>query len=592
MRSKAIGIGVLLILMFVVGVWWGRREKKPSHENEAVAQPIPPAVRVETMTVRASESAEAIEVTGTVKTSLTSDLAPQVMSKVAEVYVKEGDHVRAGQTLVRLESADLAAQVRQAEAAVLAAKARLAQAQTGAVIQRTQSSTRVEQAKAALKQAQEQLSLIKEGARKQQKAQADEAVRQAEAGKAQAEEGIRQAKAGLAQAQAQLSLVREGARKQQKLQADAAVRQAEANLKTAQATYDRFKPLADEGVITKQKFDEIALQLEVAKSQHETAKQHASLVYEGARTQEVQQAEQAVQQAEAAVRMAEQKMNEAEAALRAAQAQRDLTYEGARTQEVKQAEAQVKQAEEALRLAEAATDENKIKAENVKMLRAQVRQAEANLAAARVALSYTTITAPFSGVVVKRHADPGAMAAPGVPLITLVDASGFHLESLVPESQLPGVHLGDTTQVTIDALGQTLTGRIAQIVPSADPASRTFIVKIGLPKFVVTHAAQRSAIKDGTPLHSVPDYKLSPGMFGRAKFTVGEMQGIFVPETALWRKESLVGVFVVEKGIAHKRLVTVGKIADGKAEILSGLKGGETIVARDADKVTDGARVQ
>lgn len=571
MRSKAVGIGVLLILMFAVGVWWGRREKKPSHETEAVAQQTspPPAVRVETMTVRTSESAETIEVTGTVKTSLTSDLAPKVMSKVAAVYVKEGDHVRAGQTLVRLESADLAAQVRQAEAAVLAAKAGLAQAQTGAVIQRTQSSTRVEQARAALKQAQEQLSLVKEGARKQQKAVADEAVRQAEAGRAQAEEGVRQARAGLAQAQAQLSLVREGARKQQKIQADAAVRQAEANLKTAQVTYDRFKPLADESVITRQKFDEIALQLEVAKSQYETAKQQASLVYEGARTQEVQQAEQAVQQAEAAVRMAEQKMREAEAGIRAAAAQRDLTYEGARTQEVKQAEAQVKQAEEALRMAEAGTDENKIKAENVKMLRAQVRQAEANFAAARVALSYTTITAPFSGVVIKRHADPGAMAAPGAPLITLVDASGFRLESLVPESQLPGVHLGDTTQVSIDALGKTLTGRVSQIVPSADPASRTFIVKIGLPKVA----------------------GLSSGLFGRVKFTVGKTQGLFVPETALWRKESLVGVFVVEKNTAHKRLVTVGKTADGKAEILSGLKGGETIVARDAERLTDGATV-
>jgi multidrug efflux pump subunit AcrA (membrane-fusion protein) len=51
-------------------------------------------------------------------------------------------------------------------------------------------------------------------------------------------------------------------------------------------------------------------------------------------------------------------------------------------------------------------------------------------------------------------------------------------------------------------------------------------------------------------------------------------------------------VFVVEKGTARKRLVTVGKITDGKAEIRSGLKGGETIVARDADKVTDGARVE
>jgi multidrug resistance efflux pump len=608
MNRRVVGLGLTLAAVFVVGVWFGRREPREhantqirEHANTQIREYAntrtrehanTPAARVETVTVQKSEHANTMEVTGTVKTHLTSDLAPKIMSKVAAVYVREGDAVRAGQMLVRLESADIVAQMRQAAAAVLAAKSALSQAQTGAVIQRTQSRTRVAQAHAALKQAEEQLSLVKEGARQQQKAQADEAVRQAEAGKAQVEEGVRQARAAFVQAQAQLSLVREGARKQQKLQADAAVRQAEANLKTAQTTYDRFKPLAEEGVITKQKFDEIALQLEVAKSQHETAKQQASLVYEGARTQEVQQAEQSVQQAEAAVRMAQQKMNEAESGLRTAQAQRDLTYEGARTQEVKQAEAQVKQAEEVLRLARASTDENKIKTENVKMLRAQLAQAEANLSAARVTLSYTTVTAPFSGVVIKRHVDPGAMAKPGFPLLTIVDSSGFQLESVVPESQMKAIHLGDEVPVTIDAIGRMLTGRVAQIVPSADPASRTFIVKIGLPKFIVTHGAQRSAVNDGTPLHSVPDYKLSPGMFGRAKFTVGKTQGIFVPETALWRKESLVGVFVVEKGTARKRLVTVGKIADGKAEILSGLEAGETIVARDVDKVTDGARVE
>jgi len=537
---------------------------------EAFTQPPSPAAQVETLTVQPTTVAQTIEVTGIVKTSLTSDIAAKMMGKVAAVEVKEGDAVRAGQVLVLLESADLVAQVRQAEAAVASAKAALAQAQTGAVIQRTQSRTRVEQAKAALRQAQEQLSLVKEGARRQQKLQADEAVRQAEAGKAQAEEAVKQAQAALAAAQSQLSLVREGARKQQKLQADAALRQAEANLKTAQATYDRFKPLADEGVITKQRFDEIALQLEVAKSQYETAKQQSSLVYEGARTQEVQQAEQAVHQAEAALRMAQQKAREAEAGLRSAQAQRDLTYEGARTQEIRQAEAQVKQAQEALLMAQAATDENKIKAENVKMLRAQVKQAEANLAAARVQLSYAAIVAPFAGVVVKRHIDPGAMAAPGVPLITVIDTSGFRFEAVVPESQIEGVHLGDMAQVTIDALSQTLTGRVAQIVPSADPASRTFIVKVGLPK-----------VKG-----------LSSGLFGRVKFVVGKTQGIFIPESALWRMESLIGVFVVEKGIAHKRLVTVGKIEDGKAEILSGLRNGERIVKAEVEQLTDGARVE
>ena len=539
------------------------------HADEGEGEHEATISNVETMAIGRTTSARVVEATGTVEASLTADVAPKIMSKVAAVLVEEGDRVSNGQTLVRLESADLAAQVQQAEASVQSAKAALAQAQTGEGIQKTQSSTRVEQAKAGLRSAQEPLSLVKEGARKQHKQQADVGVRQAEAGVAQAAEGVKQARAGVAAAKAQLSLVKEGARNQQKLQAEAGVRQAEANLKTAQATHDRFKPLADEGVISKQRFDEVALQLDVAKSQHETAKQQASLVNEGARTQEVTQAEEGVRQAEAALRLAQQKVKEAESGLAAAKAQRELTYEGARSQEVRQAEEAVRLAEEQLRMAESATDENVIKAENVKMLRAQVAQAQAGLAAARVRLGYANIVAPFTGVVTRRHADPGAMASPGMPLISLVDDSAFRFEAQVPESQREGIRLGSEADIVIDALGRGFPGEIAQIVPSADRASRTFVVKL---RFFTTEG-------------------LSPGLFGRVRIPVGHEESLTIPATALWTKGSLVGVMVVEKGIAHKRLVTVGKATGDSVEVLSGLKEGETIVARDVDRVPDGATV-
>jgi HlyD family secretion protein len=567
MRWKVTGLGLAVLIFAIIGGVIGRRADAPRPMSVADARVDAP--RVATVTVRTAEVAQSIEVTGTVKASMTADLAPKVMSKVALVAVKEGDRVRAGQVLVRLEAGDLAAQVRQAEAAVLSARAALAQAQTGAAIQETQSSTRVAQAQAALQQAREQLSLVREGSRRQQKLQADEAVRQAEAGRAQAGEGIRQAEAALAAARAQLSLVREGSRSQQKLQADAAVRQAEASLKTAQATYNRFKPLVEEGVITRQRFDEITLQRDLAQSQYDTARQQASLVYEGARSQEVQQAEEGVRQAEAALRMAQQKEREAQAAARSAAAQRDLTYEGSRSQEIRQAEEQVRQAEEALRMAKAATGETRMKAENVQMLRAQVTQADAGLTAARVQLAYATITAPFSGIVIRRLVDPGAMASPGVPVLTLEDPSGFRLEATVPESAMEGVRRGDTVTVTVDALGRALVGRIAQIVPSADPASRTFIVKVRLPR--------------GAPL--------SAGLFGRVKLAAGRRRGLFVPAAALWHRESLVGVVVIEAGIAHRRLVTVGSEEAGKVEILSGLRDGEILAARDVERIADGAAV-
>lgn len=598
MKAKVvIGLTVLLAIGFALKFAVnGKGQGESQIVQRAAAQegvPVVEVVRAKLLTVPERQT-----FTGTVASSLTADVSAKIMGKVLAVYVREGDRVKSGQVLVQLDNSDLLAQVKQAESAVAATRAALTQATIALEIQRTQSQTRIEQARSELNQALEQLSLIKEGARRQEKAQADESVRQAQAAYErakeavrmaeielqQAREGVKQAEAALEAAKQQLELMREGYRKQQVAQAEAAFKQAEANLKVAQATYERFKPLAEQGVITKQRFDEITLQLESAKAQYEAAKAQLSMMREGFRSQEIRQAEENVRQAEAVlriakerVRMAESAYNErlaalkqAEAALKAAEQQRDLVYEGARKQEIRQAEERVKQAREGLKMALAAAKEVDIKAEQVRMLQAQLRQAMAALEAAQVQLSYATVTAPFSGVVVKRHVDPGDMASPGMPLLTIVDPSSFRLEVTVPESRARFIRIGDTVPVTIDALGQTLTGRVYELVPNADPASRTFIVKISLP----------------------PTRGLMAGMFGRAEFKVGELKGIFVPEKALWREGSLEGVFVVEGGRAIKRVVTTGKKLNDLVEILSGLNEGELVIAKVDDRIRDGMKVR
>ena len=97
-------------------------------------------------------------------------------------------------------------------------------------------------------------------------------------------------------------------------------------------------------------------------------------------------------------------------------------------------------------------------------------------------MGFTKIRAPFDGLVVAKLADAGAMAAPGVPLLIVEDPSHFRLEASLDESQIGTVRLGETVPVVLDSLGnQTIAGKVVQIVPIADPASRTFTVKIELP---------------------------------------------------------------------------------------------------------------
>jgi RND family efflux transporter MFP subunit len=202
---------------------------------------------------------------------------------------------------------------------------------------------------------------------------------------------------------------------------------------------------------------------------------------------------------------------------------------------------------------------------------ANSEQAEAAVAEANTAVGFTRIRAPFDGLVVAKLIDPGAMAAPGVPLLIIEDPRRFRLEVTVDESQIAAVRPGAEVPVTLDSLGsQVITGKVAQIVPAADPASRTFTVKIDLPS----------------------NPQVRSGIFGRAGFPLGERQSMRVPQTALLHRGQLDAVYVVGKDeVASLRYVTLGKAGGNDVEVLSGLDSGERIVAQAGDRELSGKRV-
>jgi RND family efflux transporter MFP subunit len=198
-------------------------------------------------------------------------------------------------------------------------------------------------------------------------------------------------------------------------------------------------------------------------------------------------------------------------------------------------------------------------------------QAEAAASEANTAIGFTKIRAPFDGLVVAKMANVGAIAAPGVPLLTIETSGQFRLEATVDESLISQVRLGETVPLVIDSLGAaTFAGKVAQIVPMADPASRTFTVKIDLPVNPQTRS----------------------GMFGRARFARGERESILIPQAALLHRGQLDGVYVVGKDkIAHLRYVTLGKLSDNQIEILSGLENGERIVTEPGERELSGKQI-
>jgi RND family efflux transporter MFP subunit len=205
------------------------------------------------------------------------------------------------------------------------------------------------------------------------------------------------------------------------------------------------------------------------------------------------------------------------------------------------------------------------------MARAGQAQANAGLTQARTSLGYTRIHAPFAGVVTEKKADAGTLASPGMPIFTIEDTRSYRLEVTVDESELRLVRVGQVGPVTIDALGNVqLSGKVVQIVPAADPASRSFLVKVELPA----------------------DVRLRSGLFGRARFSRGERSALLIPRTSLVESGQLQGVYVLDANqIAGLRYVTLGKSSGEQIEVLSGLQDGEKLVAVAGDRNLSGKRI-
>lgn len=207
-------------------------------------------------------------------------------------------------------------------------------------------------------------------------------------------------------------------------------------------------------------------------------------------------------------------------------------------------------------------------------MKARIDQAKADVANARVYVGYSRIAAPIDGVVVSRQADVGYLATPGMPLLTIENNSRYQLHASVEESRLGTIHLNDQVHVLLEALANTeLNGTVEEIVPAADPATRSYIVKIALP--------------------NTGDIHLRSGLYGKARFVAGQRKILSVPQTAVTQQGQLVGVFVVDQsGVARLRLVKTGRVYGNQVELLSGLNEGEEIISEVITSVRDGIRVR
>ena len=193
--------------------------------------------------------------------------------------------------------------------------------------------------------------------------------------------------------------------------------------------------------------------------------------------------------------------------------------------------------------------------------------------AAAITTSYAVLVAPFDGLITERSADPGAMATPGAPLLTIEDSTAFRLEVALDEARATHVALGQMVDVQTGDPGSpnhwSGLARVSEIA-RLDPASHSFLVKLDLP---------------GAPM-------LRSGVFGRARFAGPLRQTIVIPASAAVRRGQLTFVYTVTgDSRATLQPVSPGVETGDRIEILAGIRDGDRVIANPPPGLTDGARV-
>lgn len=192
---------------------------------------------------------------------------------------------------------------------------------------------------------------------------------------------------------------------------------------------------------------------------------------------------------------------------------------------------------------------------------------------------HSTVTAPISGTIVTLPAQVGMMISPAIPLARVSGGGRLEVRLFVAERFISRMALNLPVEVTLDAWpGEVFQGRISEISPTVDQASRTLEVRVA-----VYNTGSR----------------MMPGMFARARIVTERRENIVkIPSTAVVSRFGEQFVYVVEPdpenpefNIARRRDITPGILIDGVLEIQSGLAAGEEIVARGQTLLEDGVRV-
>ena len=547
-RGRWIWIGVVVIVVALAAGLLLSRAGSSGASTQSLA----------TATVTRGDVVASVSGSGSVAAVQSLDLNFRASGAVTQVFVKEGDSVKAGQALAQLDARDLELQVASAQAALDSARTKLAQTTDGDVqpADAAAQQAAVASAQAQLKSAQAQLAALK-NPDAAAIGSAEAAVRQAEldlqaqrdngsASKTKSEQDLQKATAALTQAQASYATAKKNWAYVQQTNADPT------NPTTTGADGKKVKNKLND--TQRQQYYDAYVQAEAALRSAEASVQQAQVTYDNARQAEPN-----------AIQRAEAKLSDAQAQL-AALRNPNANAIAQKQAGVDQARAGLAQAQANLtRLTAPGTDSD------VAIQQSSVMQAEQSLAQARLQLELATLKAPFDGVISAVNIVPGSSASGGASpssgAIALIDRSTLHVDLKLSENDVAKVALGQKVDLTIDALKDwQAQGAVSYIAPAAESSNG-----------VVTYAV-RVSFPD-------KDERVKVGMTANLSIATGEKDNVLlVPNSALLPKGAGHAVRMLSAdGVTVTEVDVRTGLTDGtNTEIVGGLKAGDKVVATPA----------
>jgi RND family efflux transporter MFP subunit len=205
---------------------------------------------------------------------------------------------------------------------------------------------------------------------------------------------------------------------------------------------------------------------------------------------------------------------------------------------------------------------------------------------AEVAVDYTKIIAPFDGTVLRKNADIGEIMAPlagaassRAAVVTIADMSSLEVDADVAEANITKVKIDQPCEIRLDAYpDQVYQGQVSKIVPTADRAKATVMVKIRFKSY---------------------DRSVLPEMSAKVNFLAREVAGqkgasdavLTVPGSAVVRRDGRQVVYQIKENRAVEVPVTVGRSLGTLLEIKQGLKEGDRVISNVDERISDGAKV-